>query len=109
MQGPGHCPEFRSDRPRRDRSLAPDPQNPGPATALRNGACTEVQMRPLLGIILGGILTVGAAYLYDNHHAVRAADTQLSAQRPLIKWDVVGRKWDHLTDRARSEWTRLAG
>ena len=28
-------------------------------------------MRVLLGLILGGILTVGGAYLYDSHHALR--------------------------------------
>jgi len=66
-------------------------------------------MRLLFGIILGGILTVGAAYLYDNHSAVRAVDAASSVQRPLVNWDVVGHKWDHLTDRARSKWTKLAG
>lgn len=66
-------------------------------------------MRLLLGIILGGILTIGAAYLYDNHNAATAADARSSVQRHLVNWDVVGRKWDRLTDRARSEWGKLAG
>ena len=66
-------------------------------------------MRLLLGIILGGILTVGAAYLHDTSHSASAADARSGVQRPLVNWDVVGRKWGHLTDRARTEWTRLTG
>ena len=66
-------------------------------------------MRVLIGIILGGVLTVGGAYVYDSHNALAAADAPASAQRPLVNWDVVGTKWNHLTVRARAEWTRLAG
>lgn len=64
-------------------------------------------MRLLLGIILGAILTVGGAYLYDSSHALSAANTTASAQRPLVNWDVVNTKWDHLAERARAEWNRL--
>jgi hypothetical protein len=60
-------------------------------------------MRVLTGIILGAILTIGSAYLYDSHNALGTA----GAQRPMVNWDVVGTKWDHLTERARAEWTRL--
>ncbi len=66
-------------------------------------------MRVLLGIILGGVLTVGGAYLYDSHNALAAANTPASMQRPMVNWDVVGTKWQHLTERARSEWSRIAG
>jgi hypothetical protein len=66
-------------------------------------------MRTLLGIILGGILTVGGAYLYDSHHALAAAQDQATAQRPLVNWDVVGTKWQLLTQRAHEEWVRVAG
>jgi len=65
-------------------------------------------MRVLLGIILGGLLTVGAAYLYDNHQATVAASTHAQVQRPLVNWDVVGTKWGHVTARARQEWNRYA-
>lgn len=65
-------------------------------------------MRFLLGIILGGALTVGAAYLYDNQNTAVASDREPEA-RTLVNWDVVSRKWNQLTDRARDEWTRLAG
>lgn len=66
-------------------------------------------MRLLFGIILGGFLTVGAAYLYDSHNAAAATQTPASAQRPLVNWDVVSVKWQRLSERARSEWTRVAG
>lgn len=65
-------------------------------------------MRTLLGIILGGILTVGGAYLYDSHKALEAANAP-AVQRPLVNWDVVNNKWQKLTTRARAEWTRVAG
>jgi hypothetical protein len=66
-------------------------------------------MRVLLGIILGAVLTVGAAYIYDSHNALSATGEPASVQRPMVNWDVVSTKWQHLTDRARSEWIRLAG
>lgn len=66
-------------------------------------------MRLLLGIILGGFLTVGGAYLYDSHNSLAAIETAASTPRPLVNWEVVGRKWQHLTERARSEWQRVAG
>jgi hypothetical protein len=64
-------------------------------------------MRLLFGIILGGILTVGGAYLYDSRHAVAGNAPQTIAQRPMVNWDVVGVKWHRLTERARSQWDRL--
>lgn len=66
-------------------------------------------MRVLLGIILGAVLTIGGAYLYDSHHALIAASPPNSVQRPMVNWDVVGTKWQHLTERARAEWNRVAG
>ncbi len=65
-------------------------------------------MRLLFGIILGAVLTVGAAYLYDSHHAAAAVSAPASTQRPLVNWDVVAIKWSHLTARAREEWNRIA-
>jgi hypothetical protein len=66
-------------------------------------------MRVLFGIILGALLTVSGAYLYDSRQTAQAADTATVAQRPMVNWDVVGVKWQYLTERARSEWTRVAG
>lgn len=65
-------------------------------------------MRLLLGMVLGAVLTVGAAYLYDNHHAALAMNGPASAQqRPLVNWDVVAAKWGVLARRARVEWHRI--
>jgi hypothetical protein len=66
-------------------------------------------MRVLFGIILGALLTVGGAFLYDSQNARSAANDTASTQRSLVNWDVVGTKWDRLSERARAEWTRLAG
>ncbi len=65
-------------------------------------------MRVLLGIIIGAVLTVGSAYLYDSHHAAQAVNAPANAQRPLVNWDVVAVKWGHLTTRARAEGHRIA-
>ncbi len=65
-------------------------------------------MRVLLGIILGSVLTVGSAYLYDSHHATAATNAATTTQRPLVNWDVVGTKWQYLTTRAVAEWNRLS-
>ena len=66
-------------------------------------------MRVLFGIILGAVLTVGGAYIYDSHHALAVANDQAAAQRPLVNWDVVGTTWDRLAQRAHAEWVRVAG
>ena len=66
-------------------------------------------MRVLLGIILGAILTVSGAYIYDSHNAVAATNAATTAPRPLVNWDVVSGKWQRFTDRARAEWNRHAG
>jgi hypothetical protein len=66
-------------------------------------------MRLLLGILLGVVLTVGCVYLYDTNNATLAANAPASVSRPMVNWDVVGTKWGRLTERARTEWTRLAG
>ena len=64
-------------------------------------------MRLLLGVILGVLLTIGGAYVYDSAH--ERPTTTAAAQRPLVTWDVAAVKWNGLTTRARNEWTRIAG
>lgn len=64
-------------------------------------------MRLLLGMILGVLLTIGGAYVYDSAH--ERPTTSAAAPRPMVNWDVVATKWNGLTTRARSEWTRIAG
>lgn len=66
-------------------------------------------MRVLFGMILGVMITVGGAYIYD----ARVYDTRLSesatAERPMVNWDVVGKNWTQFTARVRDEWNRLIG
>ena len=67
-------------------------------------------MRLLLGIILGAVLTVGGAYIYDSHNALDAANAPATTvQQPLVNWATVSIKWQQLTERARAEWNHLAG
>jgi hypothetical protein len=66
-------------------------------------------MRVLLGIILGAVITIGGAYLYDSHNALNAANAPASVQRPMVNWDIVNTKWQRLTEKARSEWNRVTG
>src|SRR5690242_11578317 len=86
-------------------------RRPGPGTARRSrtfcgGATWSVLMRLLFGAVIGCILTVGGAYLYDQHNMLMATRAPTAAQRSLVNWDVVGTKLQQLTERARSEWNR---
>jgi hypothetical protein len=67
----------------------------------------RIIMRLLIGIILGGILTVGGAYLYDSRHAAADVASSATTQRPMVNWDVVGAEWHRLTERARSQLDRF--
>jgi hypothetical protein len=82
---------------------------PSPQALRSDAGMWRFIMRLLFGIILGVCLTVGCAYIYDSHNALDAAATPATAQRPLVNWDIVSVKWEHLTVRARTEWTRLTG
>jgi hypothetical protein len=65
-------------------------------------------MRGFSGFLLGVALTVGGTYLYDAASQQPGIDGTVT-ERPLVNWDVVGQKWELVTDRARREWNRLAG
>ncbi len=66
-------------------------------------------MRVLLGIILGAILTVGAAYIYDSHNALAAQNSTGTTAKTLVNWDIAATEWQRIADRARAEWGRIAG
>ena len=70
-------------------------------------------MRVILGIILGAVLTVGAAFLYDNIDGAAGPANSGSASattehRKMVNWDVVGDNWRGIRQRARDAWTTLA-
>lgn len=56
-------------------------------------------MRVFLGIILGILLTVGAAYVADSS----------AGATPMVNWDVVSKNFDGLTSLARDSWKKIAG
>ena len=67
-------------------------------------------MRFLFGIIVGVLLTIGAAYLSDTSMIGTSASTVQSSteQRPMVNWDVVSRNWQSLSLGVRQTWNRLA-
>jgi hypothetical protein len=57
-------------------------------------------MRMIFGIVLGAILTVGAAYYRDSTYAS-------AAERPVVNWDVAGQLAGNATAGIRREIDRL--
>ena len=57
-------------------------------------------MRLLFGIIIGGLLTVGGAYVVD---------TMSSPGSKMVNWEVVGKNVDTLTNMAREGWKKITG
>jgi hypothetical protein len=61
-------------------------------------------MQMLVGMILGALITIGAALLYDSSTG-RAANglTVASAEghAPMVNWDVVSHDWDGMKQRLR--------
>lgn len=68
-------------------------------------------MRLLLGIVLGAVITVGAAYIYDTRTTGPTTTTgsaTAAVDRPMVNWDVVGNNWILVQRRAREAWTALS-
>lgn len=61
-------------------------------------------MRVLFGIVLGAILTVGAAYYRDSTYASVSAEVPV---RPIVNWDVAGEVAGNATATLRREIDRL--
>jgi hypothetical protein len=89
-----------------DRAL-PD-GTPGAQSRFYGWDTGDIIMRLLLGIILGALITIGGAYIMDSRAAANP-DTLTTSSKPMVNWDVVSVKWQHLTLRAREEWTRVTG
>ncbi len=67
-------------------------------------------MRLPLGVILGFVLTVGFAYVYDastTHPSETTAQTSIE-RRPMVNWDVVSVNWQGWSLHVRNTWNRLA-
>jgi len=77
----------------------------------------------ILGVILGVLLTVGGAYVYDsitgraaNTPPANATSSVANDQRPMVNWDVVSRELNDLRaglnevgNRVQETWKRLTG
>jgi hypothetical protein len=65
-------------------------------------------MRFFLGLVLGSLLTIGAAYVLDSRTTVAQMPQDSAIERPMVNWDVVSRNWNSFTDRMKGEWRRLS-
>jgi heme O synthase-like polyprenyltransferase len=66
-------------------------------------------MRVFFGMILGVLLTVGAAYVHDAG-TVQDSVSNLprTEQRPMVNWDVVAENWHQLSARLRQQWEKIS-
>lgn len=65
-------------------------------------------MRVLLGMILGAILTVAAAYYYDSMTtSTVATGPSATTNRTMVNWDVVEANWNSFKTRAQQGWVQL--
>ena len=63
-------------------------------------------MRFTTGIIVGVLLTIGAAYVTD---ATRTASGSDGEARRMVNWSVVSANMQDLSSNVHGAWTRLVG
>jgi hypothetical protein len=63
-------------------------------------------MKLLFGVVLGAVLTIGAAYYHDSSYAQPSAT---GPARTLVNWDVAGGVANNLTRSIRGGVDRLLG
>ncbi len=66
-------------------------------------------MRLFLGIIIGILLTVGAAYIGDSFPPAPAAGDTPAVQTHMVNWDVVQKRLGDLGTSVHDAWDRLTG
>ena len=76
-------------------------------------------MRVLLGMFLGVLITVGAAFVYDSSTGRVANGLTLASTEghaPMVNWDVVSHDWDGMKQQLRDVavdiekgWKRITG
>jgi len=64
-------------------------------------------MRVLFGMIIGAMVTVGGAFIYDNVAGGSSADGAATARR-MVNWDVVEQNWRTVRERAHEAWMALS-
>jgi hypothetical protein len=69
-------------------------------------------MRFFAGVLLGIIITIGAAYIYDATTAGAGMWTPQvvagQATKPMVNWNVVSSDWHLFTENVRHTWNRIA-
>lgn len=65
-------------------------------------------MRVLFGMIVGAALTIGGAYMHDSVYAsVSTEPPAVTADRPMVNWDVASAFARRTSAAAREQWNRL--
>jgi hypothetical protein len=68
----------------------------------------EVIMRTILGMILGCLLTITAAYIRDSTVTSTAPNgTSTSTSDTIVNWNVAARDWGHIKETAHTAWLKL--
>ena len=67
-------------------------------------------MRLFLGMILGALLTVLGAYMFDSLATgpSTTASESATASRTMVNWDVVGKNWQSFKLQLNQGWTKLS-
>ena len=60
-------------------------------------------MRSLVGLILGCLLTVAAAYIHDT----TVAEGGPAGANALVNWDVAAREWDRVKAGVQTAWEKV--
>jgi len=65
-------------------------------------------MRTLMGIILGSLLTIAAAYMHDTMATSRVdAGPAAATNAQIVNWDVAGNVWSNVRDNVKIGWSKL--
>ena len=66
-------------------------------------------MQAFLGMILGAVLVIGGAYIYDSVRTSTVLGGQeAQSNRTIVNWDVVAADWQALKTRAHNDWVRIS-
>ncbi len=67
-------------------------------------------MRVIFGMILGALITVGAAYVHDNWTGSASADPRatVAGNHKMVNWEVVSSSMRGVRKRARDAWNSLS-
>ena len=66
-------------------------------------------MQSILGMILGAVLVIGGAYVFDSiRTSTIASGPDAQTNRTIVNWDVVASDWQALKIRAHDDWVRIS-